>query len=260
MRRLHPREQPNYTDVVTETWDFLQSRAASAAFNMALDEVLLRTAAARGRPLLRVYSWEKPAVSFGYFQEFPVHLADKYEIVRRSTGGGLVYHGNGVDATYTVVVSPDHRLYTMSTADAYCAIHKAVAAACELCSRTPAPRVPDSRPSVAMPRKSFAATIPTLHKAQVASPHGAYECFQNPVHGDVVADGRKLAGAAQRRTKRGLLHQGSIAASVTAEGLRRGFSEMLGVEFEGYKNSAAEHTLAEKLVREKYATVAWNRR
>src|SRR2546423_1117404 len=35
-------------------------------------------------------------------------------------------------------------------------------------------------------------------------------CFANPVRADVLLDGRKIAGAAQRRTTRGLLHQGSI--------------------------------------------------
>ena len=234
---------------MTETWDFLRSPAAAAATNMALDEALLRTATERGRPLLRLYSWEKPAVSFGYFQKFPMPLADKYEIVRRSTGGGLVYHGDGVDTTYAVVVPPDHRLYTMSTPDAYCAIHKAVAAALE--------------------HGAVVGRVPSRGVAPVSgSPAGgggpttvgrSYECFQKPVQGDVVADGRKLAGAAQRRTKWGLLHQGSIAASVTAQSLRRGFGEILGMEFAGYKLSAAERTLTENLTREKYATNAWNR-
>src|SRR5437667_12195247 len=36
------------------------------------------------------------------------------------------------------------------------------------------------------------------------------DCFANPVRADVLVDGRKVAGAAQRRTRSGLLHQGSI--------------------------------------------------
>jgi len=238
-----------------ETWDLLHSPAAGAVANMALDEALLHTAAERGQPLLRVYTWARLSVSVGYFQKFPAHLADKYEIVRRSTGGGLVYHGAGVDTTYTVVVPPEHRLYAMGAADAYGTIHKAVAAAIEDCSRES-----HSRRSASVPRKSFAATIPALHKAQIAAPHGAYECFQNPVRGDVVAGGKKLAGAAQRRTKWGLLHQGSIAANVTAEGLVRGFSRILSVAWEDHQPTNTEFALAEKLAREKYATDAWNRR
>lgn len=214
-----------------EIWDFLHSPAANAAFNMALDEALLRVATKRGRPLLRVYSWAKPSLSFGYFQRFPTKLADGYEVVRRPTGGGVVYHVE--DTTYTVIVPPGHSLYAMKTADAYCALHKAVAAALE--------------------------SPPTLHVAAPHSPQGQYECFQKPVHGDVMADGRKLAGGAQRRTKSGMLHQGSIAAQVSADQLKRGFEATLGITFEEYELTDAEKTLAEKLVNEKYSTDAWNR-
>jgi lipoate-protein ligase A len=216
---------------MTETWDFLLSPAAGAAWNMALDEALLHTAAKRGRPLLRVYAWEKPSVSFGYFQKFPAPLANAYDAVRRPTGGGVVYHVD--DTTYTVVVPPAHALYAMKTADAYCALHQAVAAAFQ--------------------------SPPALHHAPLHSPRGSYECFQRPVHGDVVADGRKLAGGAQRRTRSGLLHQGSIAAKLSAKRIKHGFQEALRVEFEIYELADTERTWAEKLVREKYATDAWNR-
>lgn len=202
--------------------------------NMAIDEALLSAAAKRGRPLLRIYLWQKPSVSFGYFQKFPAHVAGQHDIVRRPTGGGLVYHGDGVDTTYTVVVPSDQRLHKMSAADAYSTIHKAVAAALE--------------------------HQPALYAASVPSPRGQYECFQEPVAGDVVADGRKLAGGAQRRNKRGMLHQGSIAVRLDAGQLAQGFSTELGVRFEPYSLTDEEGLLAERLTREKYATDVWNRR
>jgi lipoate-protein ligase A len=229
-----------YNASMSELWHLLESRAADAATNMALDEALLGTAAQRVRPLLRVYSWEKPSVSFGYFQKFPAHLADRYEIVRRPTGGGVVYHGE--DTTYTVVVPPDHPLYRMRTTEAYCAIHKAVAAACE--------RLAGKR----------SGGSPTLQTTPPSSPRGSYECFQNPVHGDVVAGGRKLAGGAQRRTKWGMLHQGSIAARLSADQLSEGFCRELSVAFARYELTDAEQQLAEKLTREKYSTDGWNHR
>jgi lipoate-protein ligase A len=44
-------------------------------------------------------------------------------------------------------------------------------------------------------------------------PAAGGECFLQPVEHDVLdAAGRKIAGAGQRRTVRGLLHQGSVAA------------------------------------------------
>ena len=214
-----------------ETWDFLHSPAARAAWNMALDESLLHTAAKRGRPLLRVYAWENPSVSFGYFQKFPVNAGGGHDVVRRPTGGGVVYHvqGHHVHGGRP----PRARLYAMKTADAYCALHQAVAAAFQ-------------SPPATSPRDAAFAT-------------GSYECFQRPVHGDVVADGRKLAGGAQRRTKSGLLHQGSIAAKLSVAELQRGFREALDIGFENYQITGAERAIAEKLVIEKYATDAWNR-
>ena len=48
---------------------------------------------------------------------------------------------------------------------------------------------------------------------------GAALCFENPVNHDLVGgDGRKLAGAGQRRSKAGLLHQGSVAAAAEDDG------------------------------------------
>jgi lipoate-protein ligase A len=217
-----------------EPWHLLRSPAASAAQNMAVDEALLRTAAQRARPLLRLYTWDQPAISFGYFQQFPVHLAGHQPIVRRPTGGGIVYHGDGVDTTYTVVAPPGHALHAMKTADAYRALHNAVAAAL-----------------------SLSAPLSTLH----VSTRGQYECFQTPVAGDVVtADGQKLAGGAQRRGRFGMLHQGSIAGRVSADQLLLGFRQVLAAELTAYELSVAERALADQLTRDKYATDIWNKR
>lgn len=191
---------------------------------MATDEVLLRTARQRGRALLRVYSWLRPSISIGYFQKFPAELAGQYEIVRRPTGGGLVYHGE--DTTFTVVVPAGHRLYRLTTTEAYREIHEAVA-------------------------RVFAAELQATGKAS-----GQYECFQQPVAGDVMAGGRKLAGGAQRRNRDGMLHQGSIAARVTGEELCRAF----GVDLEPYELTGEERVMVTWLADGKYRTDAWNRR
>lgn len=228
---------------MSEIWDFLQSPASSAALNMAVDEALLSTAANRRRPLLRIYSWQKPSVSFGYFQKFPAHLAGQYDIVRRPTGGGVVYHGEAVETTYTVVVPPDHRLFEMTAPEAYAAIHQAVAVA-----------LADCRSAI------LGATAPALAPGKALPQQRNAECFENPVAGDVLAGGRKLAGGAQRRNKRGMLHQGSIAALVTSEQLAHGFGAELGARFEPYWLTDEERLLAECFARNKYATHEWNRR
>lgn len=199
---------------------------------MARDEALLRTAADRPWPLLRVYAWQEPAVSIGYFMQYPSHLADRYAIVRRPTGGGIVYHD--ADTTYTVVVPPGHPLHKLSTEDAYRRIHEAVAAS--------------------LNRKS------KIENRKPLSSRASYECFQEPVPGDVMAGDRKLAGAAQRRSKLGMLHQGSIAGRVPVARLTGAFTAVLAAAFEPYQLTPAETALAAELARDKYATVTWTKR
>jgi lipoate-protein ligase A len=44
--------------------------------------------------VLRLYRWDRPAVSFGYFQSYDAiaNLTPVRPLVRRLTGGGLVSH------------------------------------------------------------------------------------------------------------------------------------------------------------------------
>jgi lipoate-protein ligase A len=228
--RLVPLLLPLYTAGV-ETWDLLNSPVADAAINMATDDVLLRTATQRHRPLLRIYTWVRPSISIGYFQKFPTALAGEYDIVRRPTGGGLVYHVT--DTTFTVVVPPGHALYRLTTHAAYCAIHGAVAGALQLPSHIADQKKP--------------------------APRGNYECFQNPVPGDVVAGDQKLAGGAQRRNRDGLLHQGSIAAAVAAN-LPAAFRRHFQCAFAPYELTGEEHAMVTWLADGKYRSARWNQR
>ncbi len=80
----------------------------SAAMNMAIDEALLESAAA---PSIRFYRWESPALSFGYFGRF-ADVADKAsecDLVRRWTGGGIVFHGE--DLTYSIVIPANEPVF-----------------------------------------------------------------------------------------------------------------------------------------------------
>src|SRR6476660_2781306 len=73
----------------------------SAAMNMAIDEALLESAAV---PSIRFYGWQFPALSFGYFGRFfdVASYACERDLVRRWTGGGIVFHGD--DLTYSIVL------------------------------------------------------------------------------------------------------------------------------------------------------------
>ncbi len=145
---------------------------------MAVDEALLREVR---QPVLRLYEWNVPAVSLGYFQ--PADLAGERPFIRRYTGGGLVDHAH--DITYTVVLPRAHPWMELSAPDSYCMVHRGVQAALAAC-------------------KIESDLTPEASTAESES------CFAKPVRFDVMTAGHKVSGAAQRRTREGLLHQGSI--------------------------------------------------
>src|SRR5882672_5933907 len=80
----------------------LDSPALDGYGQMALDEVLLERAPKDGL-ILRLYRWSGPAATFGYFQAHEEVLrqvigrpSGDFPLVRRLTGGGLVYHDGDV--------------------------------------------------------------------------------------------------------------------------------------------------------------------
>ena len=206
--------------------------AASAALNMAIDEALLEQAAL---PILRFYSWERPSLSFGYFGKFaeiPVER-EKRDLVRRWTGGGSVLHGE--DLTYALVTPATDRVSTLGPAAIYAQLHGAIRDALRLEGRE-------------------------AELANAAAPKISGACFANPVRDDVLLSGRKIAGAAQRRTRGGFLHQGSIQISDMSDTFRARFAEALSEKIERAAISPAVLARAASLATEKYGTEAWLRR
>jgi lipoate-protein ligase A len=152
-----------------------------------------REAFARGTPTLRLYSWQPRCISVGYSQE-PEEELDLarakqlgYDVVKRPTGGGIVFH-NEAEITYSLVASSDDPLLPQGLIASYKVISEAVVAGLkELDVPSEVKQVPDAR----------AAARDTL-------------CFSYPTEFEIVARGRKLVGSAQKRGKQAILQQGSI--------------------------------------------------
>lgn len=202
--------------------------APSAPMNMAIDEALLETVSA---PVLRFYGWRKPSLSFGYFGRFADVAQEQAqrEIVRRWTGGGIVYHGS--DLTYSIILPPAVATRFRSSRVVYAEVHGAI-------------------------RQTVATHFPAA-LASSAAPKVSDACFANAVESDVISDGKKIAGAAQRRTRGGLLHQGSIQCETLPPGFCDDFARALCPVFE--RKSYAPELLerAEVIAHEKYATRDW---
>ena len=152
---------------------------------MALDEALFETATQRGRPVLRVYDWEKPCATFGYGQHYATvaRLTALRPLIRRITGGGLVPHGT--DWTYSLTFPPAHEWTQLSACASYERLH-------------------------AWLRDAFASLGIETGLAEDCRRPKPGECFHGHELHDLLWRGRKIAGAAQRRNRAGLLIQGSI--------------------------------------------------
>ena len=216
----------------------------SAAMNMAMDEALLEAAIV---PSIRFYRWQSPALSFGYFGKFAkvASYASERDMVRRWTGGGIVLHGD--DLTYSIVIPSSDPVFDESSIAIYEKIHRAL---CETLVKT------GQRAVVAGgvdPGRSAVCKHATVSA-------GAYNCFANPVRADVMIDGRKVAGAAQRRTRRGLLQQGSIQNIMIHGELAQRFARSLSRDCSWREITEKLLQQARELARQKYGANSWLRK
>jgi len=201
--------------------------------NMAVDELLMRGIG--DRPVLRLYGWSEPTVSFGYFLPYSEATAafsgDELTYVRRWTGGGVVDHR--VDVTYTVCVPRSHPLATARGAESYREIHQVLAEV--------------------LGSMGVKARLTVVDEGD-----GGLVCFSNPVAYDLTDDcGCKMAGAGQRRTRYGLLHQGSLVAGVDAVKLGGSLAHKLAHEVADFTPPQSLLDESRDLAQERYGTEAW---
>jgi lipoate-protein ligase A len=223
-------------------WYLIASGPGDSAFNMALDEALLGAVARLGRPVLRFYSWTEPAASFGYFQRYAdiARLTPLRPLVRRPTGGGLVPHD--ADWTYSLAFPPVDDWYGLSAIDSYRRVHEWIRAAL-------------ARLNVAT--ELAPACIKTLPG----------QCFQGHEKFDLLWRGRKIAGAAQRRTRDGLLIQGSVQPAglgVPRADWERAMCEVAraeqGADWAAFVPDAPLSERVFLLVRQKYSQAGYNQK
>jgi lipoate-protein ligase A len=221
------------------TWLLLRMGPRSAAENMAVDEVLLQSVAAWQKPVLRFYSWSERAASFGYFQKYKdvERMTTLRPLVRRPTGGGLVPHD--ADWTYSLVFPPSAGWYRSKAIESYGRVHAWV-------------------------QQAFArAGLSTyLAAREDARPTPSGQCFIGAERFDVLWKNQKIAGAAQRRTKHGLLIQGSIQPPVGIDRTdwEKAFLEVAGVRWETLGLDRDFEGRVQDLAASKYGRASYNQR
>ena len=163
-----------------DIWE--DAKARSAAEQMACDEALLEHAV---RPVLRCYEWSSPAATFGYAQRLEKirHFAAGLPLMRRWTGGGVVLHGD--DLTLALAIPTSDPVAGMTSMRIYREIHEGLVSA------------------LSVTHGGVRLVLPEDCREGAA-------CFQSPVPLDIVLDGIKICGGALRRSKAGVLYQGSL--------------------------------------------------
>jgi len=176
------------------SWRLIRSGYLTASDNMALDQALLESVSAGiSEPVLRFYRWAPAAVTIGYAQPSrTVNLAAcrrlGIDVVRRCTGGRAVLHGDEV--TYSLIAPERGASFPADILGSYRRIADALLDALD--------------------DLGLQATLSPGRERHTASLRYSSACFITPSSYELVYDGCKITGSAQKRNGSAFLQHGSI--------------------------------------------------
>jgi lipoate-protein ligase A len=237
------------SEAVVETgpqqrWRLILSGACSPTWNMAVDEAMFRVAAREETlPTLRFYQWQPPALSIGYFQDAGSDLvresvARGYALIRRPTGGLAVLHEN--DLSYSMVGILGHHRFPPDKLEAYRLAHLGLERALS----------------------TFGTKAWLYEQDSERDQRGL--CSSALTTYDLLGAKGKIAGSAQRKSRKALLQHGSISLQdsmsphLLMTEVANGFRQVLCIELEEDVLSEEEIALATELASEKYEKSEWN--
>ncbi len=219
--------------------------------NMAADDAMLHSASESGIASFRMYSWDEPTLSLGYFQSASERPSEIHW-VRRATGGAAIVHDPATEITYSFALPPG-KDWQPPGESWICRMHYAI--------------------------RNVLATFGVNARSVLCGQEKKLEpilCFQHQTAGDLLVNGRKVAGSAQRKHKGSLLQHGSIlfrqstfapsvpgvlelaGVSVNPQAFMNAILNAMEWKLEPGDWSDVELALAEKFEQEKYSSDEWN--
>ena len=163
---------------------------------MAIDEALLNCfSLGHSPPVLRLYDWCPPALSLGRFQDAAGVLdlercrQDSVTIVRRVSGGGTIYHAD--ELTYSIVCSQEQIPHAVSVKDSF---------------RVLTGFLLEFYRSLGLEARYAVDAEPARSDLGARTAF----CFAGRETYDIMIDGRKIGGNAQRRLRNVIFQHGSI--------------------------------------------------
>ena len=185
----------------------LQTPPLDVYSQMAIDELICCNKNLEDKNFLRFFNWQnKKAITFGYAQRsksLKEQFALGYQITRRPSGGGIVYHED--DLTFSIIFTS-----TQKVEEIYKNLHTAIAG--EL--------------------KKYINKVQNYEQKNIFKPveNGQSKaCFANPVLDDLMVEGKKILGGAIRRFNNRILYQGTlqIAQARTKEEYKKAIKNAL---------------------------------
>ena len=228
------------------SWKYIDTGARSAAANMELDAALLADLKDEREGILHLYDWESDAATYGHFidPENFLNMAgvqkNKLDLAKRPTGGGIVFHN--CDLAFSVLMPATSPCFSLNPLDNYAFVNGRVIWAIQKMIASPAQLLPEEPAPLDDSCRSF--------------------CMAKPTKYDVMIQGKKIGGAAQRKTRNGFLHQGSISigflpedylyevlagGTQVLEGMRQNSFALLGTEWSKKELEEARAHLRELL-------------
>jgi lipoyl(octanoyl) transferase len=245
---------------------------------MAIDESLLCSFNTKSsNPILRIYGWNPPSISLGRFQKADVVLdlercrVDSLPLIRRVSGGGVIYHAD--ELTYSIVCSPDQVPSSSSVKESF---------------RILTGFLIDFYRTLGLNASYAVDTIAEVERLGIRTAF----CFAGKESFDILIDGKKIGGNAQRRHKNIIFQHGSIPIvnqamtgleymndrfpeyaqgttslldcgvstdlSMLKRTLVEAFKLRMGVNIHASQLSNDELLVSRKLLADKYTTDRWN--
>jgi len=243
----------------------LETGKSPGAFNMGLDEAILNSVAeGRQPPTLRMYGWNPPTVTLGYFQGLEDEVDREacsragVDIVRRVTGGGAVFHE--AELTYSIVLPESHPLARSSILDSYRALCAGIEEGLALYGLK-GEFVPLN--DVLVGGKKISGNAQTRKRGCILQ-HGTIlldvdvermfsllRVSSEKLKGKLIKDVKERVTSLRSQLGR------SVELTEAAEVFSKGFATALNVELRKTEPSPSEREEGGRIACEKYSTEAW---
>lgn len=174
-------------------WKIIETHFKTAEEIMAFDRQLLEGFQEEASSILHLYDWPScKTVTFGHFIKAEEYIDFKklkeleFQLSKRPTGGGITFHFE--DFAYSLILPSSHPKISSNTLNNYRFINQNILKAIQGIFSNPSTHLLESENTSSHPF-----------------------CMAKPTAFDLIFEGKKMGGSAQRKSKNGLLHQGFIA-------------------------------------------------